>query len=228
LQSGEPVSDRLCVGKHLEPDAPPPPPPHKSYKVIVALAAIVLLAIVSMAVVAALNPVGGVAQAGDTATTPSLPVVPGGGESGPPTTMQTPPAPTTTGAMTTPSHPASSPPGTRKGGISGTYTTSENWTDRFEGVIAMVNTTDTAQAWKVVLKLPPDDKAYVTNWVEGGPMAVESRAGQTVTFEGIATIPPHSPAIVFHFQFDKVPNSATFAPVSCTVNGVACTVVKPT
>lgn len=215
------------MGKHLEPDAPPPPPPHKSYKVIVALAAIVLLAVASMAVVAAFNPVGGEAQAGQTVDTPSLPVIPGGGESGPPSDVPT--SQPTTGSLPTGRTPTVAPTSLRpttpkpgQGGVSGNYQVAHEWTDRFEGVIVLVNTTNSDQAWKIVLKLPPDVKGYVTNWVEGGPMAAEARTGQTVTFEGVQTIPAHSPAVIFHFQFDKVLNSTKYSPTSCTVNGVAC------
>jgi hypothetical protein len=57
--------------------------------------------------------------------------------------------------------------------------------------------------------------------MDGYPAPAVDVTGQTVTFTGTVTVPAGA---TVHLRFEFKKSSGDFDPISCTVNGRACTV----
>jgi hypothetical protein len=214
------------VGRHTAQEEPPPPKEKPRWRFLVAIGGILVLAFVAMAAVAALFPENGSrAVAGADPTENPFPHLPGdpavtagpSPSAGPSPNAGTPP---TRGADTRPPRSSTASP---SGPLSGVYTLLPGrvWNDGFQAEIMITNGAATAQSWQVRLQYPANVTPYVTSWMDGYPAPAVEVTGQTVTFTGTAAVPAGR-TVNLRFEFKK--SAGDFDPVSCTVNGRACTV----
>ena len=97
--------------------------------------------------------------------------------------------------------------------VTATYVTVSAPSNSFRGRLTLVNRTETTQTWQVVLEFPAG--VQVTS-VTTGSFATSS---QRVTFTGAPLTAKQT--LIVEFNASR-PYLATFAPIGCVVNAVAC------
>lgn len=140
------------------------------------------------------------------------------------------PAATPEATLNSPRRPSPSPSRSRVIGsperrppapdLTGRYRTVQTFDGGFIGEVLVTNSSSAGRTWTVRLRFPPTIGPMRTFWVESAPQATFKQEGEVFAFTGGVPVGAGS-AVALRFQFDR--RNAVTTPLTCTVNGTACT-----
>ncbi|MFD0741446.1 cellulose binding domain-containing protein [Phytohabitans flavus] len=104
--------------------------------------------------------------------------------------------------------------------LTGRYRTVQTFEGGFFGEVLVTNSSATRRTWTVRLHFPSTIGPMRTFWVESAPQATLKQEGDVFAFTGSAPVEPGA-SVAFRFQFDRKTSVTT--PLTCDVNGTACT-----
>jgi hypothetical protein len=120
------------------------------------------------------------------------------------------------------SAPRSRPPSARppRPALTGTYRVVDSFDDGFIGEVLIANPTGQDRDWTVRLRFPDNVGELRTSWVESAPQATLRTEGDTFVWRSGVPAPAGG-RVALRFHFAR--SGAGDRPVSCTVDGAACT-----
>jgi hypothetical protein len=104
--------------------------------------------------------------------------------------------------------------------LTGRYRTVQTFDGGFIGEVLVTNSSAAGRTWTVRLRFPPTIGPIRTFWVESAPQATLKQDGEVFTFTGGAPVGARG-SVALRFQFDR--RTAATTPLTCSVNGTACT-----
>lgn len=104
--------------------------------------------------------------------------------------------------------------------LTGRYRTVQTFDGGFIGEVLVTNSSSAGRRWTVRLRFPPTIGPMRTFWVESAPQATLKQEGEVFAFTGSVPVDARG-SVALRFQFDR--RNAVTTPLTCDVNGTACT-----
>jgi hypothetical protein len=104
--------------------------------------------------------------------------------------------------------------------LTGRYRTVQTFDGGFIGEVLVTNSSSAGRKWTVRLRFPPTIGPMRTFWVESAPQATLTQEGEVFAFTGSVPVGARG-TVALRFQFDR--QNAVTTPLTCEVNGTACT-----